>query len=248
MALSFSHYAFSDDKAINIIKKADEVGRGWGSNSADVDMDLYQPQRGIVYRTMKVRNLEVIKGGDKSMTLILSPPDMKGTVLLTHSNIDSPDDQWLLLPALKRIKRISSHNKSSPFMGSEFAFEDLASFEIKKYHYEFLREENNDGELFYVIKYTPAYENSGYESIVHWIDEKYYRVSKAEYYDRSGRHFKTLEYLDYILFKNKFWRAQTMKMKNILNGNITTLKWNNIDFSVDYTRNDFRRNSIEKYH
>jgi hypothetical protein len=36
-------------------------------------------------------------------------------------------DQWLYLPALKRVKRISSSNKSGPFVGSEFAYEDISS-------------------------------------------------------------------------------------------------------------------------
>jgi len=58
--------------------------------------------------------------------------DVKGTVVLTFSHGLKPDEQWIYLPALKRVKRISSSNKSGPFMGSEFAYEDIGSWEVKK--------------------------------------------------------------------------------------------------------------------
>jgi len=244
----FCQNTYSDDKAISIIHKADEMGRGWGSNSAYVDMELFQNGRGSVYREMRVKNLEIQNGGDKSMTLIMSPPDMKGTVLLTHTSIKSADNQWLLLPALKRIKRISSSNKSGSFMGSEFAFEDLASFEVEKYSYKFLRNDKLGDLSHFVVEYIPMYKNSGYESLITWIDTKHYRVSKVEYYDRSGRHFKTLSYSDYVYYNDKFWRANVMTMKNHVDGNITTLKWKNIDFDVNYKARDFSKNSMLRLH
>ena len=66
---------------------------------------------------------------------------VKGVNILSHTKIFEPDDQWLFLPALKRVKRISSRNKSGPFMGSEFAYEDLVSREVEKYSYKFIKDE-----------------------------------------------------------------------------------------------------------
>ncbi len=248
LATVISQNAYSDEKAIGIIQKADEMGRGWGSSSADVDMELFQQGRGSVYRAMRVKNLEIEKGGDKSMILIMSPLDMNGTVLLTHTSIMSADNQWLLLPALKRIKRISSSNKSGSFMGSEFAFEDLASFEVEKYNYRFLRNDKLGDLLHFVVEYIPMYKNSGYERMITWIDTRYYRVSKVEYFDRSGRHFKTLNYTDYNLHHDKFWRANIMTMQNHVNKNITTLKWKKFNFDVNYKSRDFNKNSMLRLH
>ena len=61
--------------------------------------------------------------------------------MLTFAHGHRPDDQWLYLPTLKRVKRIASRNKSGPFMGSEFAYEDLGSQELDKYRYRYLRQE-----------------------------------------------------------------------------------------------------------
>jgi hypothetical protein len=64
---------------------------------------------------------------------------------MTFTHKIGPDDQWLYLPAIKRVKRISSNNKSGPFMGSELAFEDLSSQEVEKYTYKFIKKENLNG-------------------------------------------------------------------------------------------------------
>ena len=73
-------------------------------------------------RFIRIRTLEVEGDGDKSLSIFDEPADVKGTVMLTYAHGLEPDDQWLYLPALKRVKRINSRNKSGPFMGSTFAF------------------------------------------------------------------------------------------------------------------------------
>ena len=71
-------------------------------------------------RELEIRTLEVKDDGDKSLTVFHTPRDVRGTALLTFSHGVDPDDQWLYLPALRRVKRIASNNQSGPFMGSEF--------------------------------------------------------------------------------------------------------------------------------
>ena len=86
-------------------------------------------------RALRITTLEIPdeQVGDRSLIVFESPPDIDGTALLSHAKILDPDDQWLYLPALKRVKRISSVNKSGPFVGSEFAFEDFTALELNKY-------------------------------------------------------------------------------------------------------------------
>ena len=65
---------------------------------------------------------------------------MVWTATLTFTHKTGPDDQWLYLPTLKRVKRISSDNRSGAFVGSEFAYEDLSSQEIEKYTYKWIED------------------------------------------------------------------------------------------------------------
>ena len=114
------------DKGLAIAIEADNRETGWNNSTADLIMTLRNKRGEESIRTLRVKSLEVADDGDKSMTIFDEPKDVRGTALLTFSHKADADDQWLFLPAMKRVKRIASSNKSGPFMGSEFAFEDLS--------------------------------------------------------------------------------------------------------------------------
>jgi outer membrane lipoprotein-sorting protein len=148
---------------------------------------------------------------------------------------------------LKRVKRISSRNKSGSFMGSEFAYEDIASQEVEKYTYKWVRDEVYDGqECFVVDRYPVDRKNSGYTRLETWIDKQEYRPLKVEYYDRKNLHLKTLTIGDYKKYLNRYWRAGTMKMVNHQNGKSTDLVWSNYTFRTGLTENDFSKNSLKR--
>jgi len=135
--------------------------------------------------------------GDKSMSIFDRPRDVKGTAMLTYSHALEPDNQWLYLPALKRVKRISSSNKSGPFMGSEVAYEDLSSQEVEKYSYKYLGDEVFDGHDCFIVERIPAYKYSGYKLQEVWYDKAEYRPLKIVYYDRKGALLKTQRFTQY---------------------------------------------------
>ena len=106
-------------------RKARDIG--WTTSESTLQMVLRNAQGDESSRQLRIKSLEVHGEGDKGLTIFDQPLDVKGTAFLNHSHVDGADDQWLFLPALKRVKRIASQNKSGPFMGSEFAYEDLSS-------------------------------------------------------------------------------------------------------------------------
>jgi hypothetical protein len=119
-----------EERGLAIATEADRRDTGFGDYTSDVKMILKNKQGQESIREIRSRTLEVDGDGDKSLTIFDKPRDVKGTALLSFTHKEGPDDQWLYLPALKRVKRIASDNKSGPFMGSEFAYEDIASQEI----------------------------------------------------------------------------------------------------------------------
>ena len=63
---------------------------------------------------------------EKQTMFFNSPADVKNTSFMNYSYIDDrDDDQWLYLPALKKVKRISGGSKDDYFMGSDFTYEDM---------------------------------------------------------------------------------------------------------------------------
>jgi len=219
---------------------------GWEDNTADMVMYLRNQHGDESLRELKIKTLEQKGDGDKSLTLFNQPKDVKGTAFLSFSHPIDADDQWLFLPALKRVKRISSRNKSGPFMGSEFSFEDLSSFEIEKYRYKYLGDEILLGLDSYMVEQYPVDKNSGYKRRIVWIDKAEYRIQKIEFYDRKDSLLKTLSYSRYQNYLNHYWRADLMNMVNHQNGKTTELKWSNYVFKVGLDDGDFNKNALKR--
>lgn len=232
-------------RGLEISKEAKKRDLGWIDNTANMLMVLRNKQGQESTREIKLKTLEVEGDGDKALTIFNKPRDVKGTAFLSFSHTDKADDQWLYLPALKRVKRISSRNKSGPFMGSEFSFEDLSSFEVEKYTYKYLGDEEVNGQNTFKVEQYPVDENSGYTKRVVWIDQLEYRIQKIDFYDRKNSLLKTLSYDDYKQYLNKFWRPNVMNMVNHQSGKSTALKWSNYNFKTGLKDSDFNRNTLK---
>ncbi|MDH3729006.1 MAG: outer membrane lipoprotein-sorting protein [Myxococcales bacterium] len=234
----------AEDKGLEIATEADRRDTGFGDTTADMIMILRNKKGQESKREMEIRTLEVKGDGDKSLTVFHSPRDVRGTALLTFSHGVKPDDQWLYLPALRRVKRIASNNKSGPFMGSEFAYEDLSSQEVEKYTYKYIKDDEVAGVACFLIERYPVDKDSGYTKQQLWLDKDEYRARKIDYYDRKGQLLKTFTPSDYEKFLGKYWRAHKMMMVNHQNGKSTELIWSNFKFKNGLKDNDFTRTRL----
>lgn len=235
-----------EEKGFAIAEEADRRDQGWKDSSADMTMILRNKQGDESIRTLRVKALEGQDDGDKSLTIFDEPKDVRGTALLTFTHKVDADDQWLYLPALKRVKRIASRNKSGPFMGSEFAFEDMSSQEIEKYEYKYIKDEACGTLTCFVVERFPKDENSGYTRQVSWIDQTEYRIQKVEYYDRKASLLKTFTPSNYQLYLDKYWRPTESLMVNHQTGKSTTLSWENYQFQSGLEDSDFTKNSLKR--
>ncbi|MBW2466154.1 MAG: outer membrane lipoprotein-sorting protein [Deltaproteobacteria bacterium] len=236
-----------EEKGLAIAVEADKRDVGYGDSTSDMLMILRNRHGQESRREMRYRTFEVTGDGDKSLTIFDSPKDVKGTAFLNYTHKQGDDDQWLYLPALKRVKRISSRNKSGSFMGSEFAYEDISSQEIEKYTYRWLWDEKC-GELdcFVVERYPVDRKNSGYSRQVVRLDKEHYRIRKVEYYDRKNVLLKTLTMKDYQQYLDRFWRPANLYMVNHQTGKSTELQFSNYQFKVGLTDDDFNKNSLKR--
>ena len=234
------------DKGLAIAVEADRRDTGFHDFRAELTMLLRNRHGEESSRIMRSQSIEVENDGDKTLIIFDEPRDVQGTALLTYSHKTGDDDQWLYLPALKRVKRIASSNKSGPFMGSEFAYEDLASQEIEKYAYRYVKDDEIDGQSTFVIERDPVDENSGYKRQLVWIDKAEYRPLKIEFYDRKDSLLKTLVFSDYQQYLDQYWRAERMYMENHQTGKSTLLTWKTYEFRVGLADSDFTKNSLKR--
>lgn len=236
-----------EERGLAIAEEMDRRDTGWYDQSTDMIMVLRNKQGQESRREIRTRSMEVEGDGDKALTIFDAPRDVKGTAFLSFTHALEPDDQWLYLPALKRVKRIASRNKSGPFMGSEFAYEDMSSQEVEKYSYKYLRDEALSGRATMVMERFPAYEYSGYRRQIVWVDKEIWQPLKIEYYDRKNALLKTLDLHDYKPYLDQpFYRADRFEMQNHQTGKSTSLLWSNYQFKTGLTDRDFDRNALKR--
>lgn len=238
----------AEEKGLEIAKTMKARDRGWVDSSATLMMILRNRTGQESTREMRIQSLEVLDDGDQSLTIFDTPKDVMGTAFLSHTHALEPDDQWLYLPALKRVKRISSKNKSGPFMGSEFAYEDLSSFEVEKFTYRWIKDETFAERESFVIESVPTDQFSGYTKLLTWVDQQHYIPLKIEFYilRETETLLKTLTIKDYKQYLDQFWRPGTQSMVNHLTGKSTLIEMKNYQFQTGLDSRDFTENSLKR--
>ena len=236
----------AEKKGLDIAIEADKRDLGWTDQTAKGLMILRDSRGNETRREFKTLNLEDTdpKFGDKAIIVFQSPRDIRGTALLTHSKVEpADDDQWLYLPAIKRVKRISSSNRTGKFVSSEFSFEDLGSQEVEDYTYKWLRDEAcpTDTSLqCFVTESYPKNARSGYSKRVSWTDQSEYRLMQVDFYNRRGDLEKTLTFTGYNEYAGQYWRADLLRMVNKQTGKQTDLTWEDYKFKGGLSESQFR--------
>ena len=166
---------------------------------------------------------------EKKIMFFISPADVKNTSFMnwSYDNSDKSDDQWIYLPALKRVKRISSDDKSDYFMGSDFTYDDLGDRKLDDDSHKLLREEKVDGVECYVVESTPKDEDYMYSKTVTWVRKDNFLGVKKEFYDEDGEFLKTLHVEKFEKISG-VWIIEKLKMENTQNNHKTIMELSNI--------------------
>ncbi len=151
-------------------------------------------------RTIEGYSHELSEDEEHRFAKFLKPSDVKDTTLLTYDYREEDDDIWLYLPALKKVKRILSSNKTDYFMGSDFTYWDMENLDFTNWTYVLTGEETIDGVDCWIVEATPANDEekkeSGYEKTVSWISKKDHLPRRVDFHDLKGRHAKRLTTAD----------------------------------------------------
>jgi hypothetical protein len=198
-------------------------------------------------RELSISQLEMPEDGDRLLVVFDTPKQIRGTALLSYSYQTQPDDQWLYLPAVKRVKRIASQNKSGPFLSSEFAFEDMVLQELEKFEYRLLGREACGDRQCYRVERRPLDRFSGYSRQEVLLECDSLRVERIDYFDRADRPLKILRVADYALFEDRYWKPGRMYMENLQTGKSTEILWRDYRFATGLTaERDFTTNSLAR--
>lgn len=239
-----------------------ERARDDGDNSVQ-DMQMILIDKNGNQRKREIRSYGKEMGEDDwSIMFFLSPADVRETGFLTYDYDaeEQDDDQWLYLPALKKVKRIASSDKSGSFMGSDFSYADMTERKLNKYEYKLLQEAEvpvvaNGVEMkakVWVVESVPVdkeeIKETGYTKSVVFIDQETHVVLRSKAWVKKGNRNKYLEVkkLDQI---DGVWVATEMHMttkKGKTTLHKTILLSENVRFGEDKGEDHFTTRQLEK--
>jgi outer membrane lipoprotein-sorting protein len=235
-----------EDPGRIIAQEANERAAGYGDMSAAVTMILRNGRGGERSRSLAVKTLEAAGGGERTLIVFERPRDLRGTAILTHSHPDRRNDQWIYLPAMRRVKRIAGSRQSESFMGSEFAYGDIGVMAIAHYTYRLLGEETLDGFDAFKVERRPLDADSPYHRQIVWIDRDEYRVLRIDYYDDDDALLKSLHLRGFRLYANRYWRPEEMEMINHQTGASTLLLWSDYVYGAGLSERELDPNALRR--
>ena len=248
-----SALALDDIDAHQVMVSVDERDDG---DDATSEMEMILINKKGQERVRKVRSFRKDYDADadldtKTVMFFIEPADVKNTGFLTWSYVDDDkdDDQWLYLPALKKIRRISSSKKADDFMGTDFSYNDMGDRNVDDYTYTHLGTEEVDGVECYHIESLPkdkeVLKESGYSRTEMWIRPDIWVMVKAKFYDKKGKFLKelTTENIEQI---DGIWTVGKMHMKNEQKKHQTIFTFKNMTYNTGLDDDIFSQRRITK--
>ncbi len=191
-------------------------------------------------RIRKIKQFKKEMGDvEKSIMFFQSPADVKNTSFMSWEyDSEKSDDQWIYLPALKKVKRISSDSKSDYFMGSDFTYDDLGDRKLDDDTHELIGEETIDDVDYYIVESTPKDEEYMYSRTKTWIRKDNFIGLKKEFYDEDEEFLKVLKIKKFEKISG-FLVVTSSEMENVQKNHRTTMVLSNVEIDTNIPASKF---------
>jgi len=191
----------------------------------------------------RVREIKAwMKGDNSTLVRFLSPANVRGTGFLSVK-----DDDWLYLPALRKVRRIATKEKGGSFMGSDFSYDDVGGYSWEEdFHSKLLGTEPYGERDCYVLELVPKNpEDISHSKLKKWIDKGNFYTVKTEYYDKHGDLVKIM-YLSEFEKIEGLWIAKRMEMRSVQKGSKTIIVTKETEVNPEIPGRMFTTRQLEK--
>tara|TARA_R110000850_G_scaffold62285_2_gene141920 strand:- start:3111 stop:6278 length:3168 start_codon:yes stop_codon:yes gene_type:complete len=188
----------------------------------------------------------------RTILFYTAPANVRGTGFLTfdYPETAEEDDQWLYLPALRKVRRIPASNRGDSFLGTDFSYEEIKSDNkvgLQDYQFRVTGQEEVNGATCYVVEGTAANaeiaSELGYSKAVWRIDPSIWISRKSDYWDVNGNHLKTIENLE-IEQIDAVWTVLQVRASNHKSGHTTVLTSSSVDYQSDVPERLFSQRTL----
>jgi len=247
LILTSAVFTFAQDKlsGLQVIQKVYDRSSG-DDQEGVLTMKLINKRGDERVRTIK-QFIKDFGKMEKKIMFFVKPADVKNTSFMNWSYDEEgkDDDQWIYLPALKKVKRISSDSKSDYFMGSDFTYDDLGDRHPSADIHKILREEKLNGEDCYVVESTPKDKDYMYSRTITWIIKDKWIGLQKEFYDEDDELLKTLTVKKFEKIK-AYWIITHSVMHNVQKNHTTDMQLNNLKIDIGISAKKFTERMMKR--
>lgn len=258
-AVGISLAAFGNDATAADLPDGQEIMQSvvdrdegqWVTRSLTMEMT---DRRGTT-RTRETAAFRRYYGEEKRTVMFYkSPTNVKGTGFLTYDypEADRDDDQWLYLPALRKVRRISASDRGDYFLGTDLTYEDMKKenkVALEDYNFTTLGQEEVDGHFTYIVEGTPVSaevaKELGYGKVVWRIDSEIWISRKAEMWDVNGNPLKTIRSSE-IEAVDGIWTVHRIHVENHKTGHQTLFRFSDIDYRTEIKDKIFKTRNLKR--
>ncbi len=212
------------------------------ADTAALDLKLTLIEANGTQRERRIQTLSQTVDGKTSMiTVFLSPESVKNTRFLSVEG-KSGTEQWIYLPALKRVRKISASEEGGSFMGSDFSYTDMASttYNADEANHRLLEETTE----VYIVESIPKKATS-YGKNITTVDKKTFLPLKVEFYDLDQKTLlKTLTTVE-IAYVGSRPITKVIEMKTVATGHATRLEMMQVRYDTPIPSGYFTTRFLE---
>jgi len=210
LSLLFAGPAVGDG---NPLVKVDESVNRW--KSLDYRYSITTKKKDGDMSTIQLRMRMKAGENNKQMTEISAPADMKGTKVL----ILAPEQMYIYMPAMKKVRRIASHVNSKAFLGTALSADDMSVTRYAQYYT--VAKQKDDGEFLY-LKLEAKNDAAPYPKLAMKVEKERMLPVGVKMYNEEGKVIKEQKREGYTC-KDGFCAPAVMKFKNNATGLMTVL-------------------------
>ncbi len=194
------------------------------------------------------------EGEKRSTIFYVEPANIKDTAFLTYDyfSTEKEDDQWLYLPELRRVRRISSSNRGAYYLGTDMTYEDMkldTRLSVSDYDYTVSGTESVNGNPCYVVegvpKDTKIADELGYGKIRLYVDSVRWIQHKTLMWDVNGNELKTVLWEGWHEVAG-IWVVEKMNVSNQKTNHSTLFLFSEIDTDSDIDEETFTERALKR--
>lgn len=231
-------------------RSLDHTSRAWKDRRQKLALVIRDGRGGERRRELVMKTLRGEGGEDKTLTVFVSPVEIRGTSFLQFAHRDRDAEQWLWLPALGRSRQISSRSKEESFVGTDFSYRDLELLtDVLEWNEEearssLLGSETLDGTELVKIELVPVRKDVGYRRIRLALSRPDLVIRRMEFFGEGEAPRKVLR-LDGIEMVGVVPTARRLEMSQPAASTSTVVDVSDVHYDQGFSPDSFTQHALE---